>query len=120
MYQFFLKNKAETVAVSVIALISAFFCVVGVKIVQNVGLEKIRKVVYAGFVEAESKFMHGQNSAKFEYVLNIAQQTLPVPFRWFITEALLRRVIQLWFDLCKDLLDNGKLDLSIKDGGANE
>lgn len=120
MYQFLAENKFETMAIAIIAVITIGFCVIAVKIMQNVGLERIREVVYQAFVDAEKNFKHGENSEKFEYVVNIAQQTLPLPFKLFITESLLRRVIQLWFDLCKDLLDNGKLDLSAKDGGMNE
>lgn len=120
MFQLIAENKSEVVAVSIITVITAMLCAIAVKIVQNVGLERVREVVYKGFVDAENSFQHGDNDAKFEYVVNIAQQALPLPFSLFITESLLRRVIQLWFDLIKDLLDNGKFDLSAKDGGANE
>lgn len=113
MYQLIVENNV--VAVSTIVVITAMFCAMAVKMVQNAGLEKVREVVYKGFVEAENRFKHGDNSEKFDYVVNLARKALPSRFSLFITESLLRRVIQLWFDLCKDLLDNGKFDLSTDD-----
>ena len=33
-----------------------------------------------------------------------------MPFSMFITQDLLKKVVQLWFDLVKDLLDDGKMN----------
>lgn len=99
----------------VIGAIFIVACIVGGlflfgKVMQKIGLAKIRKIVYAGFVEAEKMFQHGDNKEKFEYVINLARSAVPMPFSLFITESLLRKVVQLWFDLVKDLLDDGKLN----------
>ena len=83
---------------------------IGVKAMQSIGLEKARKAVYQAFIHAEHSFIHGDNNNKFEYVVDVAKKAIPAPFNLFITEALLRDVVQLWFDLCKDLLDDGKLN----------
>lgn len=115
MHQILVENKATIAAVVIIAVITVLFCIMAVKMIQNAGLEKVRARVYKGFIEAENRFKQGENSEKFEYVVDIAQKALPLPFSLFITESLLRSVVQLWFDLCKDLLDNGRLDLSIKE-----
>ena len=85
-----------------------------VREVQNFGLEKIRKYVYKGFLEAEKKFVYGDNTSKFEYVIAIAKEYIPAPFNCFITEKLLRRIVQEWFDLCKDFLDDGKINKTKK------
>lgn len=85
-----------------------------VKIAQREGLEKIRKAVYIGFVEAENLFLQGENQEKFDYVVNIAKETIPKPFNIFITDKLLKDTIQIWFNLCKDLLDDGKLNKSVE------
>lgn len=85
-----------------------------VKRMQELGLEKIRKSVYEGFLYAEHIFKKGDNKAKFNYVVEVAKNALPTPFNAFITEKLLREVIQLWFDLVKDLLDDGKVNRSKK------
>ena len=78
-----------------------------VKIAQKIGLEKIRAIVYKAFVVAENNFNSGDE--KFNYVLNVARTHIPAPFNIFITEKTLKVTIQLWFDLCKDLLDDGRI-----------
>ena len=85
------------------------------KAMQKVGMEKVREYVYQLFVEAEHKFLHGENDQKFEYVVSMAKSAIPMPFNLFITDDLVRDVIQLWFDLCKDLLDDGKMNRSTKE-----
>ena len=100
----------EKIILLVIGAIVAIFLVV--KIVQTLGLERIRKYVYELFLIAEHEFQYGENTEKFEYVINLARAAIPVPFNLFITESLLRRVVQAWFDLVKDLLDDGKYNKS--------
>ena len=89
-----------------IAIIIVFVLFLLVKLMQTVGLEKVRDVVYKGFVTAEHEFLNGENEDKFNYVVDLAKKSIPLPFSLVITETLLRKVIQLWFDLCKDLLDD--------------
>lgn len=113
LYNFLIENPVVAIIFLVLVLALAIFLVV--KFVQHVGLEKIRKTVYNLFIEAEHKFQHGENEQKFDYVVQLARSAIPSPFNLFITEKLLRKVIQLWFDLCKDLLDDGKLNNHQKD-----
>ena len=86
-----------------------------VKLMQTIGMEKVREYVYKLFVEAENEFKHGDNEEKFNYVILYAKSAIPTPFNLFITEKTVRKVVQLWFDLCKDLLDDGKLNKSEKE-----
>ena len=81
---------------------------------QKIGMEKIRAYVYKLFVYAENEFEHGDNEQKFDYVVQLARSSIPLPFSLVITESLLRKVIQAWFDICKDLLDDGKINKSGK------
>lgn len=108
MYEYLVQNPV--VSYIFMALILAGLVFLGVKQAQVIGLEKIRKVVYQGFIIAENEFLHGENTQKFEYVVQLAKNALPEKYRFFITEKSLREIIQLWFDLCKDLLDDGKID----------
>ena len=108
MYEFLTQNPI--IAIIFIVLVVAFAIFVFVKVMQTVGMEKIRGVVYKLFVEAENKFQHGENEQKFSYVVQLARSHIPYPFNLFITESILRKVIQMWFDLCKDLLDDGRLN----------
>ena len=114
MYEFLVQNKI--VALVFIVAVIILLLLVAIKSLQTVGMEKIRSIVYKGFATAEDEFQHGDNYEKFEYVISLARSAIPLPFSLFITESLLRRVIQAWFDLCKDLLDNGKIDKSEKEG----
>ena len=86
-----------------------------VKLMQTIGMEKVREYVYKLFIEAEHEFKHGQNEEKFNYVILYAKSAVPTPFNLFISEKSVRKVIQLWFNLCKDLLDDGKLNGTGKD-----
>lgn len=108
MYNYLIQNPLLAIIFIAIVVIAAVLLLI--KVIQSIGLEKVRKIVYDGFVEAEHAFKHGDNSQKFDYVVQLARSSIPQPFNMFITEALLRKVIQLWFDICKNLLDNGKID----------
>lgn len=120
MYEYFVQNPV--VAFIFLALVVLVAIFLFVKAMQSIGLEKIRKIVYDGFVVAEHEFQNidGAGKQKFEYVIQLARSSVPSPFNLFITESLLRKVIQAWFDLCKDLLDDGKLNGSKEDKGEEE
>ena len=98
----------ETIILLILGVVLGVICVV--KYCQYRGLEAIRADVYQAFLEAEHAFKQGENYEKFEFVLDLAKSAIPVPFNLFITENLLRVVIQAWFDLIKDLLDDGKIN----------
>lgn len=104
----FITANAVTIALAVVGIAIAIFLIV--KYVRHVGLEAIRERVYKAFIEAENDFQQGENTEKFEYVINIAKTAIPAPFNLFITESLLRKVVQAWFDLVKDLLDDGRFN----------
>lgn len=107
MVDYIIANKVP-IMFAIVGIIIAL--IVLIKYVRHAGLEAIREKVYKAFVEAEHEFHHGENDEKFEYVINVAKSAIPAPFNMFITEKLLRKVVQAWFDLVKDLLDDGKLN----------
>lgn len=113
MYDYLVANPIVAIVFVVIGVIIA--AIILVKIAQTLGLERIRGYVYQLFIEAEREFQYGDNEAKFEYVICLAKSAIPVPFNLFITESLLRTVVQAWFDICKDLLDDGKINGISKD-----
>ncbi len=108
VYNYLISNPMVAFIFIVFILIGLFYLII--KKLQNIGLEKIRAVVYKAFVKAEHIFQYGDNYQKFDYVVSLARSHLPKPFSMLITEDLLRSVIQLWFDLCKDLLDDGRIN----------
>ena len=108
MYQFLVDNPV--LAIIFIILVVAVVVFLAVKAIQNIGLEKIRAFVYQKFIEAEHEFQYGENEQKFDYVVQLARSAIPAPFNLLITQKLLRKTVQLWFDICKDLLDDGKVN----------
>ena len=82
---------------------------------KNKTLDEIRVDVYGLFLEAEHKFLYtGAGKQKMEYVIQRARSLLPPVAQFFITEDLLRKVVQVWFEAVKDLLDDGKYNASTK------
>lgn len=117
MYEQLANNKS--ICIIVLCILTVVFCLIAVKVMQTIGMEKVRKTVYQAFIEAENRFRYGENRSKFNYVVDIAKKSIPAPFNLFITETLIRDVIQLWFDLCKDLLDDGRMNGTGKNSKNN-
>lgn len=113
MLDYLTQNPTMAIVFIAVVVVAALFLLV--KVMQTVGMEKVRAYVYKLFVEAEHEFEHGENTDKFEYVICFAKSAIPAPFNLFITEKLLRKIVQTWFTLCKDLLDDGKLNGTGKD-----
>lgn len=111
--EFLMQN--DVIAIVFVVVVAVIALLLLVKSMQTIGLEKVRGYVYNLFIEAEHNFKHGDNTAKFEYVINLAKSVIPAPYNLFITENLLRTVVQAWFDICKDLLDDGKLNSGTKE-----
>lgn len=76
-------------------------------------LEEIRADVYQLFLEAEHTYQYTEaGKQKMSYVIQRARSLLPNWAQFFITEALLEKVVQMWFEAVKDLLDDGKYNKS--------
>ena len=114
MYGFLVSNPVLAFIFVVAVIAVAVF--LAVKAIQKIGLDKIKLYAYQWFQDAEKEFEHGENMQKFEFVVQLARSALPSPFDKFVTEKLLRKVVQLWFDVCKDKLDDGKINGSAKEG----
>lgn len=104
-------NTIVTIVLIVIALVA-----VGAVVYlyfRDKTLEDIRADVYQLFLEAEHTYQHTESGKqKMSYVIQRARSLLPNWAQFFITEALLEKVVQMWFDAVKDLLDDGKLNRS--------
>lgn len=78
-------------------------------------LEDIRADVYEMFLQAEHTYLEtGAGKQKMKWVIIQARGLLPSWARVMITEALLEKVIENWFRAVKDLLDDGKINRSVK------
>lgn len=78
-------------------------------------LEQIRGDVYQLVLKAEH--MYQESSAgkqKMKWVVQQARKLLPRWMQAIITDEVLEKIIQVWFDEVKDLLDDGKVNGSQK------
>lgn len=104
-------NTIITIVLIVIALVA--IGAVTYLYIRDKTLEDIRADVYQLFLEAEHTYQHTESGKqKMSYVIQQARSLLPNWAQFFITEALLEKVVQMWFDAVKDLLDDGKLNRS--------
>ena len=105
---------------TIVTIIAVIVLLIGLAVtaylyLRNKTLDDIRKDVYQLFLKAEHNFTETkQGKQKFEYVIQNARGLLPTWAQLIITEKLLRKVIQLWFDAAKYLLDDGKYNKSTK------
>ena len=93
---------------AIVVLVTILIAIVLIKVVQMIGFEKCRAIVYKAFVSAEHHFQTGDE--RFDFVVQVALANIPAPCKLFITEKAVRKTIQLWFDICKDLLDDGRVN----------
>ncbi len=78
-------------------------------------LDEIRKDVYKLFLKAEHEFEEsGQGNQKMKWVIGKARLLLPEWLQIIVTEEVFEKLIQIWFDGIKDLLDDGKANNSNK------
>lgn len=100
---------AITIAVVVVALVAAFIYV------RKRGIENLRGDVYKLFLKAEHIYSSGEGAEKMDYVLSTAYELLPAYIRLFVTKEMLKKILQSWFDMIKDLLDDGKTEVEEED-----
>lgn len=109
-------NTTTIVTIAVIAVLVIMLAVHIYLYIRNNTLEDIRADVYQLFLEAEHKYMRtGSGKTKMAYVISHARQLLPSWAQLFITDDMLMKVVQLWFDAVKDLLDDGKYNGSTEE-----
>ena len=70
--------------------------------------------VYKLFLKAEKKYYEsGQGEQKMKWVVSKARSLLPPWLQLVMTEDVFIRLVQIWFDGIKDLLDDGKINNNI-------
>lgn len=109
------KNYQLLLIVLLTVIFVIGFLVMTVEYIKAKGLEGIRLDVYRLFLLAERKVKEsGQGKQKMSWVIQKARGLLPSWLRYLISENLLKKVIQFWFDGIKDLLDDGKINNSCR------
>lgn len=113
-------NTTVIVTTLVVLVGVVLITLLGIVYVKNSTLESIRADVYQGFLAAEHAFKSGNGEKKMAIVYEYARGLLPNWAKPFITEAVLKKVLQCWFDAVKDLLDDGKVNKSSKEKKTEE
>ena len=103
----------NTLFVILTAIFVVLFAVSVVAYCKERTLDEIRKDVYKLFLKAEHEYKEsGQGEQKMKWVIGRARLLLPDWLQLIVTEDMLKRLIQIWFDGIKDLLDDGKINNS--------
>lgn len=75
---------------------------------------KVRELAYQAMLLAERTFSDGDGKVKFDFVVRIVYKYLPSWIKLFFIEEHLRRIIQEWYNIAKDFLDDGIINDSPK------
>ena len=103
------------VLVIIAVLIVASVIWMGYAYLKNRTLDEIRGDVYQLVLKAEHTYrLSSSGKQKMKWVVSQARKLLPGWMQLIISEEMLQKIIQVWFDEVKDLLDDGKMNGSQK------
>ena len=101
------------VIIAILIVISVIW--MGYTYIKNRTLDEIRGDVYQLVLKAEHTYrLSSSGKQKMKWVVSQARKLLPGWMQLIISEEMLQKIIQVWFDEVKDLLDDGKMNGSQK------
>lgn len=106
-------SKEIIVAITcvVVAICMTLFTVVSY--LKDATLEDIRVDAYKLFLKAENGFKGtGKGKQKMEWVVKAINGVIPNWLKMFVSDDMLKELLQTWFDNIKDLLDDGRINKS--------
>lgn len=103
--EFLLKNWISVVVVAVLLVYTGYLAITN-------QWEKIRQLAYKLMLLAERSFRNQDGEVKFDFVVRIVYRSIPSWMRIFIKEEDICGLIQKWYDLAKDFLDDGEINQS--------
>lgn len=121
-----LNNVPILIFIVLFFLILSLSIGIAISYFKDKRLDDIRGDVYQLFLKAEHMYkMSGAGQQKMKWVISKARLLLPSWAQPFISEYMLERAIEMWFQEVKDLLDDGKVNGSQADpddekGGAED
>ena len=111
----FLNQIPTPILVVVLALLLVLTAVIIIQHAKTKGLEGLRNEVYQLILKAEHAYEGNEKGKqKFSWVVQQARSLLPKWMQVFISDKCLEKLVQTWFVGIKDLLDDGKMNDSIK------
>ncbi len=75
---------------------------------------KIREFAYQMMLLAERNLANEDGQMKFDFVVGVVYKYIPVWLRFFVKETDIRSLIQKWYELAKDFMDDGEINDSLK------
>lgn len=106
------------IGIAVIVALLAICIVLACLYFKDKTKDEIRTDVYKLICEAEDEFLYGQNTQKFDYVVQLARSLLPAPVQLIVTapllETIFKKLIQELFNEIKDVMDDGIRNKSVK------
>lgn len=75
---------------------------------------KVREFAYQVMLLAERTFSENDGEIKFDFVVRIVYKNLPPWLKLFVKEEHIKRLIQAWYNIAKDFLDDGMVNDSPK------
>lgn len=75
---------------------------------------KLREFAYRVMLLAERTFSENDGEIKFDFVIRVVYKKIPIILKPFISEADLKSLVQQWYEIAKDFLDDGVINSSIR------
>lgn len=106
-----LKIIPTWLVILIVAIIAATVIAMAVTYFKVRTLDEIRADVYQLILKAEHIYIEsGSGKQKMKWVVSQARKPLPTWLQVVLSEDALERIIQIWFDNVKDLLDDGRMN----------
>lgn len=97
-----------------VILVAAAFVAYIIHLIVTKQWTKLRMQAYALMLSAEKLYANIEGKEKFEAVFQkLYFALIPAWLRPFVTEEMMRKKMQEWYELAKDYLDDGKLNESV-------
>lgn len=103
------------VLIIIAVVVAASIIYMGYSYLIDHTIEQIRGDAYQLILKAEHMYQESSTGKqKMNWVVSHARKLLPGWLQVIITDEVLQKIIQVWFDEIKDLLDDGKVNGSQK------
>lgn len=103
------------VLIIIAIVVAASIIYMGYSYLRDHTVEQIRGDAYQLILKSEHMYQESSTGKqKMKWVVSQARKLLPGWLQVIITDEVLQKIIQVWFDETKDLLDDGKVNGSQK------
>lgn len=76
---------------------------------------RVREFAYQLMLLAEKTFRDGEGELKFNFVVTMVYRYIPIWLKVFVKEEDIKKLIEKWYQLAKDYLDDGEINNSINE-----